>query len=162
MKLEIIEPESPTTRDEIRRELETLANRKAGLTPRSVVDVAKNKNSTLHRFFIWDDTEAARRFRLIQAYQLIRSVTVTIQASENKTVQVRAFVNVKPVASDGTINMGDRGQFMPIADAMEDDDSRGQVIAAATRELTSFRRKYSALTELSEVIGAIDRLTLKF
>lgn len=156
--LTVIEPTTPANRDLVRKELDVLASSRRGLTPKTVLEVAKHPKSSLHRYFLWDDTEAAQRYREFQAYQLIRSITVTIERPDKKLVTVRAFVNVKPVAADGTINNGDRGHFIPVADALEDEDSRQQVLAAATRELAAFRRKYSTLNELSEVCSAIEDL----
>lgn len=145
---------------EIRRELEAIAARKSGLTPQAVLQTAKNPKSCLHKYFDWDDTEAARKWREAQAYNLILRVKVTIETPEQKTIQVRAFVNVKKVDSDGTINHSERGHFVPIVQAMSDEEARSQVIAQARSELASFRRKYANLSELSEVIAAIDKTLL--
>jgi hypothetical protein len=142
--------------DDVRAELEVLANRRVGLTPDSVLHVAKNPKSCLHKYFCWDDTEAARKYREMQAEFLIRRIRVTITPSGGKEFNVRAFVNVKHVDDDGTINNGDRGRFVPIMQVLNDAEGKGQMLAAAKRELKSFRLKYSVLEELSNVLEQID------
>jgi hypothetical protein len=142
--------------EDIRAELEVLANRKAGLTPDTVLHVAKNPASCLHKYFCWDDTEAARKYRAMQAEFLIRRIRVTITPHGGKEFNVRAFVNVKDVQKDGTISYGDRGKFVPILSVMSDPDGKEQMLTVAKRELASFRSKYSILEDLANVMSEID------
>ncbi len=59
-------------------ELERLRNANLGqLTPEVVLDRASDPESPLHGAFTWDDTDAAREYRLYQARTLCRSVIVT-------------------------------------------------------------------------------------
>jgi len=44
------------------------------LNPETVVDRARNPNSSLHDHFTWDDTEAAAAFRIQEARALIKNV----------------------------------------------------------------------------------------
>lgn len=46
--------------------------------------VAEHPDSPLHPMFDWDDTEAARKWRLTQAEGLVRRVKVSIVTSEDK------------------------------------------------------------------------------
>lgn len=156
----IMEPErgSLTRNDEIRKELTAIASSKVGLTPKTLLEVAKNPRSTLHGYFEWDDTEGARKFRELQAYELIRRVKVTIETPDAKEITVRAFWPVKKVESDGTINAGRPGSYLPIADALQDERALAQIIASAKSELRAFSFKYRQLervAELSEVFEAI-------
>ncbi len=63
------------------------------LLPASVVEFAKPESSPLHGYFTWDDTEAAREYRLFQASNLIRSVTINCTL-DSGPVEMRAFVSV--------------------------------------------------------------------
>jgi len=144
------------TREVVHRELQALAGLPGGLTPAAVVKSASAVQSPLHKFFIWDDTEAAARYRECQAYCLIRSIKVTVQPSGSQPVTVRAFVNIKEAADDGTINFRHRGTYIPIEIALSDEESKRQMLANARRDLAAFRAKYSTLNELASVITAID------
>lgn len=70
-----------TSLHEAARELRRLSQ--GGIiTPAQVVEHARDPESVLHQYFEWDDTEAARRFRLVQAGNLISRVRVTWKHSE--------------------------------------------------------------------------------
>jgi hypothetical protein len=144
--------------EEVRKELTAIANRKSGLNPTTVLNVAKNPRSCLHKYFCWDDTEAARRFREQQAYELIRSVKVTIETPDKKEVTVRAFFPVKAVGADGTIDYRSRGNYLPTSEITADEEAVRQVMARAKSERMAFTVKYQALSavmDFQEVFDAI-------
>ena len=153
--------------DELRKTLEAIANRRAGLNPTTLLEEAKNPRSTLHEYFTWDNTEAARRWREAQAYELIRRVRVTIESGDQRPVTVRAFYPIKQVENDGTIDSSKRGNFMFITQIMTDEEAKRQVIDAAKSELRAFTVKYSKLAgifefqSLFEEIQKLDRAALK-
>jgi len=142
-----------TKNDEIRKELTILASSRGGLTPQAVLAVARNPKSILHDYFTWDDGEAAAKWREAQAYDLIRRVKVTIETPARKTLTVRAFWPVKQVADDGTVNMGHRGTYLPLADAVKDEQALEQIVTVAKGELRAFSVKYSQLEEVAELSG---------
>jgi hypothetical protein len=150
-----------TRNEEIRKELETIASRKAGLNPSTLLAVAKNPKSTLYQYFTWDDTEAARKYREFQAYELIRRVKVTIETHDSKEITIRAFWPVKQVEKDGTIDYGKRGNYLRIDDAFDDKEALKQIMENAKGELDSFSTKYSQLENIlgfSEVFSAIKKI----
>jgi len=62
----------PGDADAVAKTLEALAQLSGGvLTPDQALAAAARTNSPLHGHFTWDDTEAARAWRLHQARQLI-------------------------------------------------------------------------------------------
>lgn len=64
--------------------------RKSGeITPEMVIEDAKKTNSPLHNYFEWDDSKAAREYRLQQARELIRSVTIISTIQSHKIVAPR-------------------------------------------------------------------------
>lgn len=78
---------------EAKEELERLAEKNGGrLTPDAVVESAKSKKSPLHGYFDWDDSTAARSYRIIQARELIRSIRVEVRTPEMQTKTVPFFV----------------------------------------------------------------------
>jgi ribosomal protein RSM22 (predicted rRNA methylase) len=161
--ISLIEPErgSLTRNDEIRKELTAIAAGKSGLTPKSVLDVAKDPKSMLHSYFTWDDTEAARKYRELQAYDLIRRVKVTIETPEQKHMTIRAFWPVKQLTTDGTLDTTRPASYLPLADAMKCEQALEQIIAAAKSELRAFTVKYSQLEkvmEMADVFSVIRRV----
>ena len=74
--------------------LKEIAKRDGGLLrPAAVVDAARDEKSPLHGAFEWDDTEAAQKYRLLQAQSLIRSFKVEIERN-GQTHTVPVFVGV--------------------------------------------------------------------
>lgn len=131
-------------------ELERIRTKHNGrLTPNDVLEEAKARSSPLHKAFVWDDTEAAHKFRLGQASYLIRSIEVVVSASKSKPAgNVRAFVSVK--------RERDRS-YTSISHAMSDVELRQQVVADALKELQAWRQRYEKLSEFSKVFAAIDK-----
>lgn len=114
------------------------------LTPRNLVEESRPEDAPLHRYFEWDDSVAAEKWRCTQAAYIIRSVEVTIERTSEPT---RAFI---ATISDGTHTYRDVGVVL------RDADSRAELLRDAMRELLAFKRKYQNLRELVDVIDAID------
>jgi len=134
------------------------------LTPDVVLRDAEELGSPTHEFFVWSDSEAARRYRLGQAGYLLRSIHVVVSTSDDETIETRAFlhVQVKIEASDGEAEDGrddeTRGVFVTVADAMSSAEMRAQVIAEALRQLVHWRERYKQYTELKQLFGVIDSM----
>lgn len=71
-------------------ELQSLQRDGVRLSPAQVVAQARSANSALHRFFTWDDSEAAQQFRIIQAKQVIKAVVRF--APSRRVIAVHAVV----------------------------------------------------------------------
>jgi hypothetical protein len=123
------------------------------LTPEQVLKAAAPKSSPLHQHFQWDDTEAARQYRLMQAGQLIRRVRITYAPSEGREFRVRAFVNVTPEAVE---DESPRGHYVPFETARLIPNYREQLLANARRDAETFKQKYATLEEVLPIIQAID------
>jgi hypothetical protein len=121
------------------------------LTAELVLREAKKKTSPLHTHFLWDDTEAAKQYRLIQAGDLIRKVKVTYSPSEDVSYRVRAFFNV--------VQAGDNEEgkkiYVPIKEAMNNPSYREQLLAEAKRDADTFVKKYKVLSEMSDIVDVI-------
>lgn len=127
----------------VRDELQALVDRDGFITAESVLSAAANPTSSLHTRFEWDDTEAARRFRVVQAGLLIRSVKITVATSAEETRRVRAFVSI-PRAEGPS-------EYVPTMEALAD-ERRDVVLQQAIREVAALRRKYSALIDIDAVL----------
>jgi hypothetical protein len=65
-------------------------NNDGKLKPVDVVKNAKNPQSPLHKYFVWDDTKAAHEYRLWQARELIKKIEITYEDGV-----VSQYVNVR-------------------------------------------------------------------
>lgn len=115
---------------------------KGELTPKAVVDAARNKRNPLHHHFEWDDATAAENYRLDQARNLIRIVRVIDEEAREGTT--RAFVSVN--AKDGV-------SYRPIADVKRSADLQLAVLQQADRDLEAFQRRYSELKDICKFVS---------
>ncbi len=126
-------------KDPIVSELESIRKKYGGvLKPADVVRFARNKSTALHSRFCWDDTEAAKRYRLWQARDIIASVTFI--PSKGGNTRIRAYVSLRP----------DRGEdsYRAVVDVLSVDEQRSQMLHDALEDLKMLRRRYSVLTEI--------------
>lgn len=130
-------------------ELELIRNRAGGvLKPNDVVEFAANPNTALHGQFEWDDTEAAREYRLYQARNLIR---VMVTVLPNTAKETRAYVSL---VSDRSTD----GGYRTMADVLSDDARRAELLEMALADMRRWRDKYGELKELAAIFEAIDGL----
>jgi hypothetical protein len=113
-----------------------------------VVDAAKRKTSPLHAAFEWDDTKAAKAYRLDQAGDLIRAIDVVIVKDEGEKRPIRAFVSVKRDT--------DRS-YTSVQHALSDDELRAQVVAEAWAELEAWRKRHAELIEFAAIFATMDQ-----
>lgn len=129
--------------DLIKQELEALAEANNGLLfPEKVVEFAKDSTTALHSRFEWDDTEAAAKYRIWQARQLIK-VTVNILPNESET-EYQVFVSLKSDRYNG-------GGYRALVDVMSDEQMRGQLLTQAYNDFKVWQKKYQQLKELAPV-----------
>lgn len=137
-------------RNPVVEELHALKDKGRGLlTPEAVVKRARDPKSALHAKFEWSDTEAARRYRLVQAADLIRLyVTVIHDPESDKTWRVRTFTSLP---SDQRRGLG----YRSTVEVMHNKKRRAEMVADALARLEAIRAKYEHLNELVDVWGAI-------
>lgn len=131
----------------VRDELQRLYDRDGRLDEVQVVAEASDPTSPLHHLFVWDNDEAARRYRLVQARGLIISCRVSVQVAPDHVVRTRAFVHVAGAEDEPG------SKYAPVLDAMNIDEQRDLVIAQAKRELAAFTKKYRDLLDLSALFA---------
>ena len=102
----------------------------------------------MHDEFLWDDTEAAEKYREHQAAHIIRCIVI---APENpKREPVRAFINV---SDNNTMDTG--RSYRSLIVVLQETTLRDQMLTQALKELRNFEVKYATLTELAHVFDAI-------
>ena len=133
-------------------QLEKIELKYGEITKENFLNESRSKTSPTHALFEWNDSIAAEKYRLEQAGQVIRMITVSISAADNEEPKtIRAFVNSQP---DNIT----KGRFINILSGMNNEETRRVIIANAMAELKQFEKKYALYTEFTEVITAINKL----
>ncbi len=133
-------------RPQVEAELEQIRCADGGtLEAARVVAFAEDEDTAIHKYLMWDDTEAAGLYRIEQARCLIRAVVTVLPRSNTPT---RAYVSL-PADRRGV-------GYRATADVMTDDDLRAQLLACALDDLDRFREKYRTLTILEPIFRAVD------
>jgi hypothetical protein len=151
MKKATEESKKDSSLDLIAGELEQVLVRHEGcLNPEDVVEFAKNPKTALHSRFTWDNSEAARLYRLEQARHIIRVMVTTISGKNDKPEVVRLYVSLPE----------DRGEggYRTIVNVLSDNEYRKKMLEEAFKEFSYFRQKYALLTELSSVFEAMEKV----
>ena len=121
------------------------------LRPSDVVEEARDSKSPLHSSFCWDDTEAARLFRLDQAQRLIRSFRFKVDDGE-KSVDVPVFVNI----SIDRVGAKDANPYRLTEDVARTPNLLEIVEKDALDQLRGIRERYGHLKRLKDIWDAID------
>ncbi len=116
-------------------------DRKGELTPKAVVDQARDKLHPLHPHFEWNDSLAAEAYRLDQARNLIRIVRVEDDAAQDGTS--RAFISV---------NDGDSTAYRALDEVKKSADLQVALLKQAERELQAFERRYQTLVDICDIV----------
>lgn len=142
--------------------LESIRAKNGGdLTDVSVLEEAKSKDHVLHRFFDWDDSSAAQRYRLAQASNLIRSVKVTyVDRPDRPSVTVYSLETAGHRSEE--LDLNDRTVYRTTEELMSDPESREILISRALSQMQAYCAKYRSLSELSELFEVLDDLMEKF
>lgn len=123
-----------------------------GLTPAEIVTAALPNTSPLHRFFEWDDSDAARQYRLWQARHLANSWRVEIAYVDDTrspaSYSVPGLVSVvtQPQAPGEDL----RRAYIPITDALAQPGYRAQIVTDARRRLDYWRQRFALYQHLPE------------
>lgn len=115
------------------------------VTPQSVLDRAKDEDSELHKCFCWDDTEAANKYRLQQARDIIRNL---VRVTPNQEIEATRVLQIS----------SSRNEYMPTRMFLEKPDEYQILLARAKGELLAFKKRYDMIAELEEVFMAIDAI----
>lgn len=136
--------------------LSELEKEKGKLTPELILEESRGANAVLHPCFEWNDEKAAESYRIWQAGQLLRNITVKIEQEEKTPKIIRAYVNVADQKKH------EKGAFVSLNVAMSNNEYKTQVLRNALYELQTFKNKYADYIEFEQIFNAITELTEKF
>jgi hypothetical protein len=112
-------------------------------TPSAIVDLAAPDESPLHELFTWEDSEAARLYREVEARKIVRSL-VTVKVTSQEIIPTRAFVSVVDVG-----NPGNR-KYVALDHALQYKGYHLQLLLDAKKDLERFSVKYANLLKISK------------
>jgi hypothetical protein len=132
-----------------KRELEAIVAEHGAITPEYVLARASDEASPLHALFEWDDSEAAQKFRLVQAAMYIRGQARMYRVEgSDEPMRVRAYISLPSDRGSGT--------FRPLAVVLDDEQMRTEMVGDALADYEKFKAKYQHLTELDRLFAAAD------
>lgn len=110
---------------------------------KELVDKARDENTELHKCFEWDDSIAAEKYRLEQAKLVVRMLVFTPKDKKEQPLRVFQITQEKNVYQPTKLFIQNKNEYDALLDR-------------ALRELDAFRKRYSTLSELEEVLEAIE------
>jgi hypothetical protein len=128
------------------QELEKLRQQHQVLTPQIVLEAAMDEDSPLHRYFTWDDTTAAEKYRLQEAAKIIRSIEVVVVSKGGQETQHRALYTTVQIGQD------EPGVYVTAEDGLTDKQIRVALLRRAKREAEIFIHKYQQLQSLARIM----------
>jgi hypothetical protein len=136
----------------VESELLRIFTERGRLTAADVVAEATPADAPLHSHFVWDDSEASQRYRLIQAAGLIRSHKVRIvtqTAAGTEEIRVRQWVPASAVLAPDA----EPGKYLPVTELTGVE--RNILLQRMQREINGLRLRYSHLAEFWEQIDQL-------
>jgi hypothetical protein len=132
---------------DLRSQLQAIYDAHGQLTPRLVLDTARDPEHPLHPRFDWNDKTAGEAWRLHQARRLISVVRVTYadNPSIKKGHELRAFYAV-PVER--------KYSFEPLQKVVSDPQTRQLLIDEMKREWKALKRRYDEFDEFWRMVAA--------
>lgn len=117
------------------------------LTPKIVVEAARDPGSPIHSKFVWDDTKAAELFRESQAAELLRSVKISYSTGEDRLpTSIRAF--------HATSSPEFGHHYAPIEEILDDPVQRQLLLRDMQRDWITMKQRYEHLIEFWETISS--------
>lgn len=141
----------PVPAQDVGEELERIS-RGFGLTKPNVVSQSEPPDAVLHKCFTWDDKLAAKLRREDEAGRIIRSVVVV---REERVESPCVVVRVPAMVS---VSDGDGGKvYLPVAEAMSEEDRARQVIEDALAQLRGWVVRCKSLARLAGLAGDVEQ-----
>jgi len=114
-------------------------------TASNVVCIARKIKSPLHRFFEWDDTQAAREHRLYQARNLLNSYKVVIVSNGKESRPLPALISVSH-ATQQHERTGER-EYVTILELSRDEVLAQQYLESLVSDIITLANKHEAVRE---------------
>lgn len=115
------------------------------VTPQEVLDKARDEKTELHKCFEWNDSIAAEKYRLQQAGNILRMLVIDTDKKDVEPVRAFHLSTQKNTYQSVRVILSDENEYQAL-------------LKRAKRELETFKRKYSTLSELESIFEAIESI----
>lgn len=136
-----------------------LEQKKGGkITPKELVEAARDANSPLHNEFEWNNTIAAQKYREWQARYIISSIEVklTYIPSETKRVDLKLVEKSSGVKFYHALDLEGNG-YENVFTISENEEKQKKLLENCLKEVDVFRGKYNTLRSvLPKLFDAMD------
>jgi hypothetical protein len=123
-----------------------------------LLERAKAKDSPAHRGFEWNNTKAGHEYRLIQARQWIRRVTII---HEERPVQLVHVPRISmPAETEADDEAGKGGTYKPAEVIVKQPDEFERAMSEALMKLHAARRAVDHLQRIAEQSPTEDRAAM--
>lgn len=115
------------------------------VSPAQIVEYARKPNTELHRCFTWNDAEAANKYRIYEARQVVCNLIVHKENGEKQEpTPIRLF------------HKTENGHYKPLTLIVQNEDEYESLLRQCKEALESLKRKYSSLSEYQEIWDLIN------
>lgn len=132
--------------DEAIKELEKIESQYGALTPENLMKAAADQDALFHSLFTWDDSEAARLYRLQEARHLLNNIEVRV-VHDGTEKRIPVFEVVKRP----------EGRVYKHVDSFTKEDII-QVKGDAVRAFNYWKSKLAVYKEFESIIPKIDEV----
>lgn len=135
----------------VEKSLSELVQEHGYVSQQMILDAAQDEKHPLHKYFEWDDTEAARKWRLAQALQMIMATRfVCFLNKDRKAKKVESVVKEsrKAVQVRRLLPSFTGDGFRERADVLGDDEARKSLVE---RKLSVLRSWCSSVIDIDEL-----------
>lgn len=122
-----------------------IEKKKGIIKPVDLIGEAEGENSLIHHLFEWDDTEAAREYRLHQARNIINHIEIEVR-SERNVEEKSDIVIHQQKAFHNVINGDERGYVSTVA-IVKDEDLVKQVVKRLIKQLEGAEDELKAFND---------------
>ena len=110
------------------------------VSPAQIVEYAKNPDTELNKCFTWNDAEAASKYRIYEARQVVCNLIVHKEnGDKQEPTPIRLF------------HKTENGHYKPIQVIVQNEDEYASLLRQCKEALESLKRKYSSLSEYQEI-----------
>ena len=116
---------------------------------KKIVELASKPRSPIHKYFEWDDTKAAEKYRITQAGRMSKCLVVVV-----KDKPIPAAVSVR-------VRKGGPKAYVSIAKAVQSDELMDQVLEDAISALKGWEFRFRTLkgaSKLKKIFTEINKL----
>ena len=115
------------------------------VSPAQIVEYARKPNAELHRCFTWNDAEAANKYRIYEARQVVCNLIIRKENGEKQEpTPIRLF------------HKTENGHYKPLTLIVQNEDEYESLLRQCKEALESLKRKYSSLSEYQEIWDLIN------